>query len=67
MPAAALPVETYAASSVLASGRWVKVSVPQTGLYAIPASTLSSWGFRDLSRARVYGYGAFRGGRKDRW
>lgn len=60
MPAAALPVETYAASSVLASGRWVKVSVPQTGLYAIPASTLSSWGFRDLSRVRVYGYGAFR-------
>lgn len=59
-PAAALPVETYAANSVLSSGRWVKVSIPATGLYAIPASTLSSWGFRDLSRVRVFGYGAFR-------
>ena len=27
-PAAAMPAETYAASSKLASGKWVKVSVP---------------------------------------
>ncbi len=44
-----LPVETYASRSVLADGRWVKVSVSETGMHFIPASTLRSWGFTDPS------------------
>lgn len=53
----AYTADTYAPNSVLSSGRWVKIKVDATGLYLIPAATLQSWGFTDLSRVRVYGYG----------
>lgn len=55
--AMAFPAGTYAESSVLSSGKWVKIKVSTTGLYLIPAATLQSWGFSDMSRVRVYGYG----------
>ena len=58
--AKALNLDHYAANSVLASGRWVKVAVPSSGLYKIPVSTLRSWGFTDPSRVRVFGYGGRR-------
>lgn len=58
--AKALSLDHYAAGSVLASGRWVKVAVPSSGLYKIPVSTLRSWGFSDPSRVRVFGYGGRR-------
>ncbi len=53
----AFSADSYAGSSVLSSGKWVKIKVNTTGLYMIPAATLQSWGFTDLSRVRVYGYG----------
>lgn len=56
----ALDLATYTSSSRLATGSWVKVSVGETGLYCIPASTLRSYGFSDTSRVRVYGYGGRR-------
>lgn len=56
----ALPLSTYAPESVLASGRWVKVSVPQSGIYKITRTQLSQWGFTDLSRVRIHGYGGQR-------
>lgn len=58
--AAALPLDTYAQSSVLNSGKWVKVSVPSSGLYAITANTLRNWGFSNLENVRIYGYGGLR-------
>lgn len=58
--AAAFATSTYAESSRLASGRWVKVSVEQTGLHLISVADLRSWGFSDPSRVRVYGYGGAR-------
>lgn len=55
-PAAmALEADYFPHTGVLASGRWIKVSVDTDGLYRIPASTLRSWGFADASRVRVYG------------
>ncbi len=60
LTAYALPLSTYAPQSVLASGRWVKVSVPQSGIYKITRSQLSQWGFNDPARVRVYGYGGKR-------
>jgi len=57
---AALPADTYARQSRLATGRWVKVSVPATGLYRIPAATLRQWGFSDPAAVRVCGYGGSR-------
>lgn len=60
MHAAALPINTYASSSVLASGRWVKVSVEEDGVYFIPVSQLRQWGFADPDAVNVYGYGGRR-------
>ena len=56
----ALPLSTYAPEAVLASGRWVKVSVPQSGIYKITRTQLSQWGFTALSRVRIHGYGGQR-------
>lgn len=56
----ALPTSSYATSSVLAEGKWVKIAVSATGLHGIPAATLREWGFDDPSRVRVYGYGGKR-------
>lgn len=55
--ASALPVETYAEKSVLAEGKWVKISVSESGMHMIPTSTLRQWGFTSPSRVKVYGYG----------
>lgn len=56
----ALPADTYAPHSVLAEGRWVKIAVPQTGLYRITPAQLSAWGFTSTENVRVYGYGGRR-------
>ena len=50
----------YASNSVLSSGTWVKVSVPESGLYALTPAQLRQWGFTDPSRVRVCGYGGNR-------
>lgn len=55
--ASAFDISTYASSSVLSSGHWVKVSVGQTGIQFIPAATLRQWGFPDPEKVKVYGYG----------
>lgn len=49
--------DRYAASSVLAEGRWVKIRVGSEGMYALTPSFLQSAGFADPSRVRLYGYG----------
>lgn len=48
----------YAPSSVLASGRWVKVHVDSTSVYRIDYPTLRSWGFDEPEKVRVFGYGS---------
>lgn len=55
--ASAFAPETYATQSVLASGKWVKISVKTSGMHCIPAATLSKWGFSNPANVRVYGYG----------
>lgn len=49
--------ERYAASSVLAQGRWVKIKVSQDGVYMLTPSDLQKMGFSDPSRVKLYGYG----------
>lgn len=46
----------YAEHSVLASGKWVKISVSNEGVYALSKSKLKSMGFSDPSKVRLYGY-----------
>jgi hypothetical protein len=55
--AGALSSSAYASTSKLASGNWVKVKVSGTGIYVITKSDASKWGFSDLSKVRVFGYG----------
>ncbi|MCM1309793.1 MAG: type IX secretion system sortase PorU [Bacteroides sp.] len=55
--AAAFSLDSYTLKSVLASGKWVKISVEQSGMHCITPQTLSKWGFSDPARVRVYGYG----------
>lgn len=60
LPAVAFTADKYAANSALSSGRWVQVSVTQTGMHLITEQTLRGWGFKDPSAVRIYGYGARR-------
>ena len=48
---------TYASSSVLASGRWVKIAVSATGIWQITDELIHQAGFSDMSRVKIYGYG----------
>lgn len=47
----------YAAHSVLAQGKWVKIRVSSEGVYQLTKSFLSSAGFSDPSKVKLYGYG----------
>lgn len=58
--ACALPADTYAPSSAFAEGRWVRISVPESGVYKITRAQLSKWGFTDMQKVHVYGYGGTR-------
>lgn len=54
---AALTKNDYASNSLLASGKWVKVGVEQTGVYEISYETLKAMGFSDPAKVSVYGRG----------
>ena len=54
----AFPADNYAAESVLAKGRWVKIKVSENGgIQHISPSTLKSWGFSNASSVKIFGYG----------
>ncbi len=44
-------------NSMLRQGKWVKISVTEKGIYKIPYSKLTSWGFTDPSKVSVFGSG----------
>lgn len=54
---AAVPSERYAAHSVLATGRWAKIRVPETGVYQLTDAVIRRAGFSNLSKVKIYGYG----------
>ena len=49
--------ERYAAHSVLASGRWVKICIPATGIYHLSNEVIVQAGFSDPAKVKIYGYG----------
>lgn len=54
----ALDKSFYADSSRLATGKWVKISVTESGIYQITAEDIRTWGLgSDLSQIHVFGYG----------
>lgn len=58
--ASAFPTSVYAPASVLAEGRWVKISVEESGLYLLSNEQLRRMGFNDPASVRIYGYGGAR-------
>lgn len=52
------PLSTvYAPHSVLQTGTWAKIGIPETGFYQLPDALIRQAGFSDPSKVRVYGYG----------
>ena len=55
--AQAFPTSQFASTSKLASGHWVKVSIPTTGIYELTYAELREMGFSNPENVRVYGHG----------
>ena len=49
--------DRYAAHSVLASGRWVKISVAETGVHQLTDALVRQAGFSTPSKVKIFGYG----------
>ena len=49
--------ERYASHSVLATGRWAKISVERSGLHQLTDDVVRQAGFSSAARVRIYGYG----------
>ena len=54
---AAAGIHTYADHSVLASGKWVKIRVSESGVCKMTFSDLQAAGISNPSQVRVFGYG----------
>ncbi len=61
-----IPIQTKSAKkqdfawkteSVLKSGKWVKISTSEKGIYKIPYSKLTEWGFSNPTQVNVFGSG----------
>lgn len=48
---------TYASHSVLATGRWAKIRVGDTGIYQLTEDVIRQAGFTDINKVKIYGYG----------
>ena len=49
--------ERYAEHSVLQSGTWAKISIPESGIYQLTDALIKKAGFSDPSKVKLYGYG----------
>ena len=58
--ASALDASLYATTSKLATGKWVKVTIPDNGMYEITYDELRQMGFNNPERVKVYGSGGYR-------
>ena len=57
MHKAPVKAQRYAAHSKLQSGRWVKISITNDGMYRLTRSALKKMGFSNPSKVHLYGYG----------
>ena len=56
-PTRASSPRSYASTSKMASGRWYKIKVAQSGIYKLTYSQLVEMGFSNFSSIGVFGYG----------
>ena len=59
-PASAFNTSIYATQSKLATGKWVKISIPENGVYEITYDELLKMGFSNPAQVHVYGVGGNR-------
>ena len=52
--------QRYAAHSVLAEGKWVKIGIETDGIYRLTRQALQKMGFRSPENVHLYGYGGHR-------
>ena len=50
-------VHSFASNSVLQTGKWIKISVSQSGIHKISYNDLLSWGITNPQHVRIFGYG----------
>ena len=55
--ASAFNTSMYATTSQLASGKWVKIAIPENGMYELTYDELREMGFNNPGRVSVYGTG----------
>lgn len=55
--AVTVPDFDWKTESALKDGNWVKISTKEKGVYKIPYSKLTSWGFSTPSQVKVFGAG----------
>ncbi|MDO4510764.1 MAG: type IX secretion system sortase PorU [Bacteroidales bacterium] len=55
--ASAFSASQYADTSKLASGKWVKIQVTSTGPHVITSADAQKWGFSDVNKLHIFGYG----------
>lgn len=54
---AARQTHNWKAGSVLKAGKWIKISTSGKGIYKIPYSKLTEWGFSNPSQVNIFGSG----------
>ena len=47
----------YASHSVLATGKWSKISVAETGIHELTDALVRQAGFSNINKVKIYGYG----------
>ena len=53
----AFSASNYASHSLLSKGRWIKIEIPEDGIYQITFDELADMGFSDPHNVRIYGHG----------
>ncbi len=52
--------DRYTRTSRLSTGKWVKISVSEDGIYRLSSAELRRMGFKDPNKVHLYGYGGHR-------
>ena len=58
--AGAFNASRYATTSKLATGKWVKITIPEDGVYEVTYEELQQMGFTNPAQVKVYGSGGAR-------
>lgn len=56
----ALELDTYAPTSRMAEGKWVKIQIQEEGMQFLSNEDLKKMGFNSPEQVHVYGYGGYR-------